>query len=94
MKNFKLKLNFLSNLFRKIRIFKKINSTLENVKDYLKFQNLKKKILGIYNKFYFEKFRINYLIFLVSLLVFITLFIYLSREYYIINQTKTTLRNY
>ncbi len=77
MKNFKLKLNFLFNLFRKIRIFEKINISLKNVKNYLKFQNLKKKILEIYNKFYLEKFRINYLFFFVSLLVFYYL-IYLS----------------
>ena len=77
MKNFKLKLNFLFNLFRKIRILEKINISLKNVKKYLEFQNLKKKIFEIYNKFYLEKFRINYLFFFVSLLVFYYL-IYLS----------------
>ena len=77
MKNIKLKLNFLFNLFRKIRIFEKVNISIKNVKNFIKFQNLKKKILEIYNKFYLEKFRINYLIFFVSLLVFYYL-IYLS----------------
>ena len=45
MKNFKLKLNFLFNLFKKNKVIKKINISYENVKNYLKFQNLKKKDL-------------------------------------------------
>ena len=64
MKNFKLKLNFLFNLFKKNSLIKKINISYENVKNYLKFQNLKKKGFEIYNEFYLKKFKINFLLFL------------------------------
>ncbi len=77
MKNFKLKLNFLFNLFKKNSLIKKINISYENVKNYLKFQNLKKKGFEIYNEFYLKKFKINFLLFFVSLILFYYL-IYLS----------------
>ncbi len=77
MKNFKFKLNFLFNLFKKNRIFKKLNTVIENIKNYLKFQNLKRKILDTFNKLYLKNFKINYLIFFASLLSFYYL-VYLS----------------
>ena len=77
MKNFKLKLNFLFNFFKKNKLIKKINISYENVKNYLKFQNLKKKGFEIYNEFYLKKFKINFLLFFVSLILFYYL-IYLS----------------
>ncbi len=77
MKNFKLKSNFLFNLFKKNSLFKKINISYENVKNYLKFQNLKKRLLEIYNNLYLKKLKINYLFFFVSLIFFYYL-IYLS----------------
>ena len=51
MKNFKLKLNFLLNLFKKNKILKQFNNIFENTKNLLKTQNIKKKILDIYDKF-------------------------------------------
>ena len=63
MKNFKLKLNFLLNLFKKNKILKQFNNIFEHTKNLLKTQNIKKEILNIYNKFYVKKFKINYLIF-------------------------------
>ncbi len=77
MKNFKFKLSFFSNLLKKIKFFKKININLENIKNPFKFQNIKKKFLEIYNRFYVKKFRINYFIFFISLVSFCYL-IYLS----------------
>ena len=77
MKNFKFKLNFLFNLFKKNRIFKKLTTVIENIKNYLKFQNLKRKILDTFNKFYLKNFKINYLIFFACLVSFYYL-VYLS----------------
>ena len=86
MKNFKLKLNFLLNLFKKNKIFKQFNNIFEHTKNLLKTQNIKKEILDIYNKFYVKKFKINYLIFFFSLALFSYL-VYLSFPGIMYNKT-------
>ena len=86
MKNFKLKLNFLLNLFKKNKILKQFNNIFEHTKNLLKTQNIKKEILNIYNKFYVKKFKINYLIFFFSLAVFSYL-VYLSFPGIMYNKT-------
>ena len=77
MKNFKLKLNFLSSFFKRNKTFKKTNIFFERIKNLFKIQSIKKKILGIYKEFYINKFKINYLIFFISIIFFYYL-IYLS----------------
>ena len=77
MKNFKLKLNFLLNLFKKNKTLKKTNIFFENIKNLFKIQSSKKKILDIFRRFYINNFKINYLIFFISLVCFYYL-IYLS----------------
>ncbi len=77
MKNFKFKLNFLSSLLKKNKIFKKIDIFLASIKSLFKVQNIKKRIFNIYNKLYTNNFKLNYLIFFVSLISFYYL-IYLS----------------
>ena len=77
MKNFKFKLNFLSNLLKKNKILKKINIFLASIKSLFKVQNIKKRIFNIYNKLYTNNFKLNYLIFFISLISFYYL-IYLS----------------
>ena len=77
MKNFKLKLNFLSTLFRKIKLAKKISNIFQNLKYRLKIYNIKKKTFELFNKFNFKRIKIRYLIFFFSLLFFYYL-IYLS----------------
>ena len=86
MKNFKLKLNFLLNLFKKNKILKQFNNIFEHTKNLLKTQNIKKEILDIYNKFYVKKFKINYLIFFFSLVLFSYL-VYLSFPGIMYNKT-------
>ena len=77
MKNFKLKLNFLSSFLKKNKTFKKTINFLESLKDHFNIQKLKKQISDSYKDFYVNKFNINYLIFLISLICFYYL-IYLS----------------
>ena len=77
MKNFKLKINFLSSLLRKIKLTKKIGNIFQNLKYSLKIYKNKKKLFELFNKFNFKKFKIRYLIFSSSLLFFYYL-IYLS----------------
>ena len=77
MKNFKLKLNFLSIFFRKIKLTKKITNILQNLKYRLKIYVVKKKPFELFTKFNFNRFKIRYLIFFFSLLFFYYL-IYLS----------------
>ena len=77
MKNFKFKLNFLLNLFKKIKILKITNNFLENTKKLIKLENIKKHILEKYYKFYTKKFKINYSLFFLSIIFFYYL-IYLS----------------
>ena len=43
MKNFKFKLNFLLNLFKKNKLYKKTIFFLENTKKLAKLENVKKK---------------------------------------------------
>ena len=77
MKNFKFKLNFLLNLFKKIKILKITNNFLENTKKLIKLENIKKHILEKYYKFYTKNFKINYSLFFLSIIFFYYL-IYLS----------------
>jgi len=77
MKNFKLKLNFLSSLFRKIKLSKKISNISQNLAIIFNIYNIKKKIFSLLNRFNFSRFKIRYLVFSFSLLFFYYL-IYLS----------------
>ena len=77
MKNFKLKINFLSSLLRKIKFTKKISNIFQNLKYSLKIYKNKKKLFELFNKFNSKKLKIRYLIFSSSLLFFYYL-IYLS----------------
>ena len=77
MKNFKLKLNFLSSLLRKIKLTKKIGNIFYNLKYRLKISNIKKNFFLPFDKFNFKRLKIKYLIFFFSLLFFYYL-IYLS----------------
>ena len=77
MKNFKLKLNFLSILFRKNKLSKKISNIFQNFKYLLKIYIVKKKSFEFYDKLNFKIIKIRYLIFFFSLLFFYYL-IYLS----------------
>ena len=47
MKNFKLKLNFLLNLFKKNKTLKQFNNIFEHTKSLLKTQNIKKGLLDL-----------------------------------------------
>ena len=77
MKNFKFKFNFLLNLFKKIKLIKKINIFFENTIKLIKLENLKKKIIDKYHKLYSKYFNINKLLFFLSIIIFYYL-IYLS----------------
>ena len=77
MKNFKLKTNSIFNFIKKKILIKNINNFLEYVKNTVKLGNIKKKLLENYNNFYEKKFKINYLIFILSIIFFYYL-IYLS----------------
>ena len=77
MKNFKFKINFISNFFKKNKIFKKNISFFEDIKKLFKFDNIKKKFFDAYSQFYLKKFKLKYLIFFISLIIFYYL-IYLS----------------
>ena len=71
MKNFKFKLNFLFNLLKKNKVLKKTNIFLDNTKKLIKLENIKKKYLEIYNKFYKKNLKLNYLIFFLSIFFFL-----------------------
>ena len=60
MKNFKFKLNFLSNLLKKNKVLKKTNVFLDNTKKLIKLDNIKKKIIEKNYKLYTKNFKINY----------------------------------
>ena len=77
MKNFKFKSNFFLGLLSKNIIVKKFKKISENIKKILNFQKFRKNITKLYNEFYSNKLKINYLIFFISLLFFYYL-IYLS----------------
>ena len=77
MKNFKFKLNFLSNLLKKNKVLKKTNVFLDNTKKLIKLDNIKKKIYEKNFKFYTKNFKINYL-FLFASIIFFWYLIYLS----------------
>ncbi len=77
MKNFKLKLNFLSSFFRKIKLTKKISNIFQILKYRSKIYSIKKKTFELLSKFNLKRLKIRYLIFFLSLLFFYYL-IYLS----------------
>ncbi len=77
MKNFKFKLNFLLNLFKKTKVIKKINIFFENTIKLVKLENLKKNVIDKYHKLYSKYFNINKLLFFLSIIIFYYL-IYLS----------------
>ena len=77
MKNFKFKFNFLLNLFKKNKLFKKTNIFLENTRKLVKLDYLKKKIIEKYHKVNIKNFKINYSLFFLSIVFFYYL-IYLS----------------
>jgi len=77
MKNFKFKLNFLSNLFKKNKTLKKTDFFFDNAKNLLKLENIKKKVIEKYYKFYTKNFKIKYFLFSLSI-VFFWYLIYLS----------------
>ena len=77
MKNFKFKFNFLLNLFKKNKLIKKTNIFLENTRKHIKLENLKKKIIEKYHKVNIKNFKINYSLFVFSI-VFFNYLIYLS----------------
>ncbi len=77
MKNFKFKLNFLFKLFRKNKTLKKTDFFFDNVKNLLKLENIKKKVIEKYYKFYTKNFKIKYSLFSLSI-VFFWYLIYLS----------------
>ena len=77
MKNFKFKLNFILNLSRKLKVFKKSISFFTNIKKILRFENIKKIFIEAYDQFYLKKYKLRYFIFFLSLIIFYYL-IYLS----------------
>ena len=77
MKNYKSKTNLFFNLIKKNIMFQNINNILKNMKKIGDFGISKKKIIDNFKKFYEKNFRINYLIFILSIIFFYYL-IYLS----------------
>ncbi len=77
MKIFKLKSNVISNFFKRNILIKNITSFLEHIKNIRKFVNIKKKLIDNFKQFYEKKFKINYLIFIISIIFFYYL-VYLS----------------
>ena len=77
MKNFNFKSNLNSNFFKKNILTKSIARILEYIKNLRNFVNIKKKIIDSSKQFYDKKFKINYLIFIISIVFFYYL-IYLS----------------
>ena len=77
MKIFNLKSNLISNFFKKNILFKYISSFQAYIKNIRNFVNIKKKLIDNFKQFYEKKFKINYLIFIISIIFFYYL-IYLS----------------
>ena len=77
MKIFKLKSNVISNFFKRNILIKNITSFLEHIKNIRKFVNIKKKLIDNFKQFYEKKFKINYLILIISIIFFYYL-VYLS----------------
>ncbi len=77
MKIFNFKSNLNSNFFKKNILTKSIARILEYIKNLRNFVNIKKKIIDSSKQFYDKKFKINYLIFIISIVFFYYL-IYLS----------------
>ena len=70
MKIFNLKSNLISNFFKKNILIKNITRFFENIKNLRNFANIKKKIIDNLKQFYEKKFKINYLIFIISIIFF------------------------
>ena len=77
MKIFNLKSNLISNFFKKNILIKNITRFFENIKNLRNFANIKKKIIDNLKQSYEKKFKINYLIFIISIIFFYYL-VYLS----------------
>ena len=76
MKIFNLNSNLISNFFKRNILIKNITRFFENIKNIRNFVNIK-KIIDSFRQFYQKKFKINYLIFILSIIFFYYL-IYLS----------------
>ena len=76
MKIFNLNSNLISNFFKRNILIKNITRFFENIKNIRNFVNIK-KIIDSFRQFYQKKFKINYLIFIISIIFFYYL-IYLS----------------
>ena len=77
MKNFKFKSNSIYNFIKRNISAKKIDIFSEKMRNQVNIYNLKKNIIDGYNSFYKKRFKINYFIFFLSLIIFYYL-IYLS----------------
>ena len=77
MKNFKFKSNSIFNLIKKNFLAKNVNNFLDYLKKIPNFGSFKKKVLDNFSRFYEKQFKINYLIFFLSIIFFYYL-IYLS----------------
>ena len=77
MKIFNFKSNLFSNFLKKNILIKNITRFFENIKNIRNFINIKKKIIDNFKQFYEKKFKINYLIFILSIILFYYL-VYLS----------------
>ena len=76
MKIFKLKSNLIFNFFKKNILIKNITRFFENIKNIRNLVNVK-KIIDYFRQLYEKNFKINYLIFIISVIFFYYL-IYLS----------------
>ena len=76
MKIFNLKSNLISNFSKRNILIKNITRFFENIKNIRNFVNIK-KIIDNFKQFYEKKFKINYLIFIISIIFFYYL-VYLS----------------
>ena len=77
MKNFKFKSNSIYNFIKRNISAKKIDIFSEKMRNQVNIYNLKKNIIDGYNSFYKKRFKVNYFIFFLSLIIFYYL-IYLS----------------
>ena len=76
MKIFNLNSNLISKFFKSNILIKNITRFFENIKNIRNFVNIK-KIIDSFRQFYQKKFKINYLIFIISIFFFYYL-VYLS----------------
>ena len=89
MKIFNLNSNLISNFFKRNILIKNITRFFENIKNIRNFVNIK-KIIDSFRQFYQKKFKINYLIFILSIIFFYYL-IYLSFPGILHNKSDQTI---